>query len=65
MTEARQQDYSEGMCEGWSMAEGGEKFTVARLEGQVRMLQERLDEATRVFKVDGDQVVQVGRCACR
>lgn len=65
LAEAHRRGYREGLRDGRTRAEEGGKYTIQRLENQVQTLQERLDAATRVYEIDGDQVVEVGRYAYR
>jgi hypothetical protein len=57
--------YQRGYREGRESSDAASRSNVERLEGRVRELEQRLDEASRLFEIDGDQIVQVGKLTYR
>ncbi|GAA1265301.1 hypothetical protein [Saccharothrix xinjiangensis] len=65
LADACERGYREGYERGRESAAYGERLRVEHLERRVREPETRLDRETRIFEVDGDQVVGVGGYAYR
>ena len=65
VAEAYRRGYEEGRESGARYSKESSKIRIASLEKQVEELRQRLDKATRIYEVGGDQVVDTGRYAYR
>lgn len=65
MEEAHQRGWHEGYKQGCESGTSSAKLKIEWLERQVKELEQRLDNATRIHEVDGDQIVEVGGYAYR
>ncbi|PYC77336.1 hypothetical protein C7C46_19025 [Streptomyces tateyamensis] len=65
MAEAHQRGWREGYEQGSKSGAASAKLKIEWLERRVKELEQQLDDATRIYDLDGDQVVQVGRYAYR
>lgn len=62
---AHERGHREGFERGRTQGAETAQWNVERLERRVKELEQLMDEATRIFEVDGDQVVDVGGHAYR
>ncbi|WP_171171869.1 hypothetical protein [Streptomyces sp. I05A-00742] len=65
MADAHRRGYREGYESGSERAASSSRFRVEQLERRVKELEQKLDEAVRVYEMDGDQVVGVDGYAYR
>jgi hypothetical protein len=65
LAQTYQRGYREGFDRGREIQSGGAKLQVEHLERRVRELEQLLDDATRIYEIGGDQVVEVGKYAYR
>lgn len=65
VADAYRRGYQEGRESGARSSNESSKLRIAWLERQVEELRQRLDKATRVHELGGDQVVDVGGYAYR
>ncbi|MET9297443.1 hypothetical protein [Streptomyces sp. NPDC003077] len=65
MAEAHRRGYREGYDAGRESGAQSSKLKIEWLERRIKDLEGKLDEATRIFEVDGHQVVDVGGYAYR
>ncbi|KAB8163705.1 hypothetical protein FH609_018715 [Streptomyces sp. 3MP-14] len=62
---AHQRGWREGYEQGRESGASSAKLRIEWLERRVDELEQRLDDATRIHEIDGDQVVDVGGYAYR
>ena len=65
VAKAHQQGWSEGYKVGCESGASSSKLKIEWLERRVEELEQRIDEATRIYELGGDQVVDVGGYAYR
>jgi hypothetical protein len=65
LAKAYERGWSNGFHRGCQSGEGLEGQNIERLEQRTRELEQSLDDATRVLKIGGEQVVEVGKCEYR
>ncbi|MDQ3760588.1 MAG: hypothetical protein M3460_02470 [Actinomycetota bacterium] len=65
LAEVYRRGHGEGFQSGLEMGAGTVKQNVERLERRIQELEQRLDDAARIYEINGDQVIQVGRYAYR
>jgi len=65
LAEAYGRGHREGFHSGLEMGAATAQQNAERLERRVRELEQLLDDATRVYDIGGDQVVEVGKYAYR
>ncbi|MFC9278106.1 hypothetical protein [Streptomyces collinus] len=62
---AHQRGWHEGYEQGCKSGASSAQLKIEWLERRAKELEQRLDDATRVYEIAGDQVVSVGRYAYR
>ncbi|WP_406095637.1 hypothetical protein [Kitasatospora purpeofusca] len=65
VAKAHRQGWSEGYKAGCESGASSSRLKIEWLERKVKDLEQRLDNATRIFELGGDQVVDVGGYAYR
>ncbi|PZG26028.1 hypothetical protein C1I98_34190 [Spongiactinospora gelatinilytica] len=65
LAEAYQRGRNDGYKQASDSAQQASSSEVERLKRRIEELEKLLDEATRVYEIDGDQLVEVGRYANR
>lgn len=65
VAEAHQRGYREGFDAGRDSGASSSRLKIEWLERRIQGLEQKLDEATRIYEVDGHQVVDVGGYAYR